>query len=64
MPGHHRTHTRILDNFTMWFSVNTTLANLAIGSLAIPLFGLGFWDSFACILVFNAIAVAPGTTQT
>ncbi|KAH8553659.1 NCS1 family nucleobase:cation symporter-1 [Umbelopsis sp. PMI_123] len=60
VPDTHRTHTRISDNFTMWFSVNTTLANLAIGTLAIPIFGLGFWDSFSVILVCNAIAVAPG----
>ncbi|KAG2172288.1 hypothetical protein INT43_004830 [Umbelopsis isabellina] len=60
VPEDQRTHTRMFDNFTMWFSVNTTLANLSIGALAIPVYGLGFWDSFACILVFNAIAVAPG----
>jgi Permease for cytosine/purines, uracil, thiamine, allantoin len=60
VPESQRTHTRITDNFTLWFSVNTTLANLAIGALAIPVFGLGFWDSFSVILVCNVIAVAPG----
>ncbi|KAI8584592.1 hypothetical protein K450DRAFT_296090 [Umbelopsis ramanniana AG] len=60
VPESQRTHTRITDNFTLWFSVNTTLANLAIGALAIPVFGLGFWDSFSVILVCNIIAVAPG----
>lgn len=60
VPESQRTHTRITDNFTLWFSVNTTLANLAIGALAIPVFGLGFWDSFSVILICNIIAVAPG----
>ncbi|ORZ03536.1 permease for cytosine/purines uracil thiamine allantoin [Syncephalastrum racemosum] len=60
VPEDQRTHTRILDNFTIWCSIDTTLANVSIGVLAIPVFGLGFWDSFACILICNVIAVLPG----
>lgn len=56
-----RTHTRILDNFTMWLSANLVISTIALGTLAIPFFGLGFWDSLGIIIVFNALgALAPG----
>jgi NCS1 nucleoside transporter family len=55
-----RTHTRILDNFTMWLSANLVISTVALGTLAIPIFGLGFWDSIAVIIVFNALGcLAP-----
>lgn len=60
VPENERTHTSIFDNFTVWFSIDTTLANMSIGVLAIPVYNLGFWDSFACILVCNFIIVLPG----
>jgi NCS1 nucleoside transporter family len=52
-----RTHTRIIDNFTMWLSANLVISTVALGTLAIPLFGLGFWDSIVVIIIFNALGV-------
>jgi NCS1 nucleoside transporter family len=54
-----RTHVRILDNFTMWLAANLVISTVALGSLAIPVFGLGFWDSVAVIIIFNALGVLP-----
>ncbi len=54
-----RTHIRILDNFTMWFSANLCLSTIALGSLANIVFGLGFWDSVLVIIIFNALGVLP-----
>src|SRR5437588_9636627 len=54
-----RTHVRILDNFTMWLSANLVISTIALGALAIPIFGLGFWDSVAVIILFNALGVLP-----
>ncbi len=54
-----RTHVRIIDNFTMWLSANLVLSTVALGALAIPVFGLGFWDSFIVIVLFNALGVLP-----
>lgn len=54
-----RSHVRIFDNFTMWLSANLVLSTIALGALAIPIFGLGFWDAFAVIIIFNALGVLP-----
>src|SRR5205823_12947679 len=54
-----RTHVRIIDNFTMWLSANLVISTVGLGALAIPIFGLGFWDSLAVILIFNALGVLP-----
>jgi NCS1 nucleoside transporter family len=54
-----RSHVRIFDNFTMWLSANLVISTVALGALAIPVFGLGFWDSVAVIIVFNIIGVLP-----
>jgi NCS1 nucleoside transporter family len=54
-----RTHVRILDNFTMWLSANLVISTVGLGALAIPIFGLGFWDSLAIIIVFNLLGVLP-----
>jgi len=54
-----RTHVRIFDNFTMWLSANLVISTIALGALAIPIFGLGFWDSVAIIIIFNALGVLP-----
>src|SRR2546429_473134 len=54
-----RTHVRIVDNFTMWLSANLVISTVGLGALAIPLFRLGFWDSLAVILIFNALGVLP-----
>jgi NCS1 nucleoside transporter family len=54
-----RTHIRILDNFTMWLSANLVISTIALGALAVPLFGLGFWDSIAAIFVFTILGTLP-----
>jgi len=54
-----RTHVRIFDNFTMWLSANLVISTVALGALAIPVFGLGFWDSFAVIVIFNILGILP-----
>jgi len=54
-----RTHMRIIDNFTMWLSANLVISTVALGALAVPVFGLGFWDSLSVILVFNVLGVLP-----
>lgn len=54
-----RTHVRIFDNFTLWLSANTCISTIALGSLAHVVFGLGFWDSVAVIIIFNILGVLP-----
>src|SRR5579863_3668082 len=54
-----RTHVRIFDNFTMWFAANLVISTIALGTLAVPAFGMGFWDSVASIVIFNALGVLP-----
>src|SRR2546421_1675344 len=54
-----RAHVRILDNFTMWLSANLVISTVGLGALAIPIFQLGFWDSVAVIIIFNALGVLP-----
>ena len=50
-----RTHVRIFDNFTLWFSANLVITTVALGALALPVFGLGFWDSVVAIILFNLL---------
>lgn len=60
-----RTHVRIFDNFTMWLSANLVISTVALGALATVVFPLGFWDSLAVILIFNALGVlAPALFST
>lgn len=55
-----RTHVRIVDNFTMWLSANLVISTLALGTLpAAPFLNMGFWDSFAAIVIFNILGVLP-----
>src|SRR6266700_6409889 len=54
-----RAHVRIFDNFTMWLSANLVISTVALGALAIPAFGLGFWDSVAVIIIFYVLGVLP-----
>jgi NCS1 nucleoside transporter family len=54
-----RTHIRIFDNFTMWLSANLVISTVALGALATTVFQLGFWDSLAIIIIFNALGVLP-----
>src|SRR5579883_1666223 len=54
-----RAHVRIFDNFTMWLSANLVISTVSLGTLAHTLFGLGFWDSFAIIVIFNILGTLP-----
>src|SRR5919109_1944583 len=54
-----RAHVRIVDNFTMWLSANLVISTVGLGALAVPIFGLGFWDSLAAIVIFNILGVLP-----
>jgi len=54
-----RTHVRISDNFTIWFSANLVISTVALGAIAVPVFGLGFWDSAAAIMLFNILGSLP-----
>lgn len=54
-----RTHVRIFDNFTMWLSANLVISTVGTGAIAIPFLQLGFWDSFAIIVIFNVLGILP-----
>jgi NCS1 nucleoside transporter family len=54
-----RAHVRIFDNFTMWLSANLVISTVSLGTLAHTIFGLGFWDSFAIIVIFNILGTLP-----
>jgi NCS1 nucleoside transporter family len=54
-----RTHVRVFDNFTMWFGANLVISTIALGTLAHIVFGLGFWDSAAVIIIFNILGTLP-----
>ena len=54
-----RSHVRIFDNFTLWLSANLVISTVALGALAVPVFGLGFWDSVSAIILFNILGALP-----
>ena len=54
-----RTHVRVFDNFTMWFSANLVLSTIVLGALATNVFALGFWDSIVAIIIFNVLGTLP-----
>jgi len=53
IPEEMRTNQNPRDLFTVFFSANCNTATLALGFLGPTLFGLGWWDSFCCLLFFN-----------
>ena len=59
VPPSDRHHVRVIDNLTMWLSANLVLSTVALGSLAIPVFHMGFWDSVLAIVLFNILGVLP-----
>src|SRR5579875_1972226 len=59
VPAEARADARIANNFTMWFSANLVISTVALGALAVPVFGLGFWDSVLAILIFNVLGALP-----
>ncbi len=54
-----RAHVRVYDNFTLWLSANLVISTVALGALATNVFGLGFWDSIAAIIIFNVLGALP-----
>ncbi len=54
-----RSHVRVFDNFTMWLSANLVISTVSLGALSTAIFRLGFWDSLAIIVFFNALGVLP-----
>ena len=54
-----RSHVRIFDNFTLWLSANLVISTVSLGALAVPVFGLGFWDSVSAIILFNVLGTLP-----
>lgn len=59
VPAERRTHVRIADNFTLWLSANLVIPTVVLGALAVPVFGLGFWDGVGAIILFNLLGVLP-----
>ena len=59
-----RTHVRIFDNFTMWLSANLVISTVGTGAIAIPFLQLGFWDSFAVIVIFNVLGASPTNSSS
>lgn len=54
-----RTPQTSLQTGILWFTVNFVLSAVTTGALAIPIFGLGLWDSIAAIVIFNAVGILP-----
>ncbi|KAH8682585.1 purine-cytosine permease [Xylariales sp. PMI_506] len=53
IPEEERTNQPPRDLCTIFFAANCNAATLATGFLGTTLYGLGWWDSFLCILFFN-----------
>ena len=54
-----RTDTSMSKIGTVWLSSNMAVACFGIGTIAQPVFGLGFVDSVLTILFFNILGVLP-----
>jgi NCS1 nucleoside transporter family len=54
-----RDRVHLLDNFTLWLSANLVISTVAIGTSAINVFKLGFWDGVAAIAIFNTLGILP-----
>jgi NCS1 nucleoside transporter family len=54
----NRQHTQLWDTMWLWWSANSVVATVALGTISI-FFGLGFWRSVAIIVVFNILGVLP-----
>lgn len=53
-----RLHTQLMDTMWLWWSANTVIATVALGTLN-TFFGLGFWGSVLVIIIFNVLGVLP-----
>ncbi|KAJ3298138.1 hypothetical protein HDU79_000540, partial [Rhizoclosmatium sp. JEL0117] len=56
IPAYARTQSNIIENFTFWASCNTVIPTFALGTLAINVFYMGFWDAVATIFFFNLMS--------
>jgi NCS1 nucleoside transporter family len=54
----NRAHTQLWDTMWLWWSANSVVATVALGTLSF-FFGLGFWGSVAVIVIFNVLGVLP-----
>ena len=55
---HDRAHTQLRDTMWLWWSANSVVATVALGTLSF-FFGLGFWGTVAVIVIFNVLGVLP-----
>jgi NCS1 nucleoside transporter family len=53
-----RAHTQLRDTMWLWWSANSVVATVALGSLSFFM-GLGFWGSVVVIVLFNIVGVLP-----
>ena len=60
IPEDERPHKRIVDNFTLWFTINTNWIPLSLGMLATEIYHIQFWQGVTCILIANIIFTIPG----
>jgi NCS1 nucleoside transporter family len=58
VPENERAHTQLWDTMWLWWSANSVVATVALGTLSF-FFGLGFWGSVSVIVVFNVLGVLP-----
>lgn len=58
-----RTHTRIIDNFTIWFSIASTVLTMVLGVIGVQLFGLDFKAALGCIVLANLLNSLPGMCE-
>ena len=54
-----RHDARVFDNFTLWLSANLVVSTISVGTLAVTIFKMGFWDSVLSILLFTTLGVLP-----
>src|SRR5437588_4989716 len=54
-----RTNQTATQTGILWLTVNFVLSSVTTGALAIPIFGLGLWDSILAIVLFNVLGILP-----
>jgi NCS1 nucleoside transporter family len=65
VPEEMRTKQPTWELCTIFFASNCNVTTLATGYLGTTTYGLGWWDSFLCILFFNLLSVlAPAMAAT
>lgn len=54
----NRQHTQLWDTMWLWWSANSVVATVALGTLS-AFMGLGFWGSVLVIVIFTILGVLP-----